>query len=38
MVIGLVETDSEDNQWRHTAYDQFMRPDSVEDSVYDGGL
>jgi hypothetical protein len=34
-VIVLTEEDSEDGQWRQAAYEQFLRDDSPEDSVYD---
>ncbi len=34
-VLVLVDDDSEDAQWRRAAYEQFMRDDSPEDSVYD---
>jgi hypothetical protein len=34
-VIVVVREDAEDAQWRKAAYEQFMKEDSVEDSVYD---
>jgi len=34
-VLVLVDDDSEDTQWRRAAYEQLMRDDSPEDSVYD---
>jgi hypothetical protein len=34
-IIILTEDDIDDAQWRHGAYQQFLRDDSSEDSVYD---
>ncbi len=34
-VLLLMDDDSEDTKWRLAAYEQFMRDDSPEDSVYD---
>ena len=34
-VILLLVEDSEDEEWRAAAYEQFMREDNPEDSVYD---
>ena len=34
-VLLLVDDDTEDTQWRRSAYEQFMRDDAPEDSVYD---
>jgi hypothetical protein len=34
-VIVLVKDDAEDEQWRRMSYEQFLRDDSPEDSVYD---
>jgi hypothetical protein len=34
-VILLVAEDAEDEEWRAAAYEQFMRGNSSEDSVYD---
>ena len=34
-VILLLAEDSGDEEWRAAAYEQFMREDSPEDSVYD---
>ncbi|MBI2927791.1 MAG: hypothetical protein HYY24_19025 [Verrucomicrobia bacterium] len=34
-VILLLKEDEEDAVWRKAAYEQFMRDDSPEDSVYD---
>ncbi len=34
-VIVLVTGDTEDTEWRRAAYEQFMKEDSPEDSVYD---
>ncbi len=34
-VLLLVDDDSEDTQWRGAAYEQFMRDDCSEDSIYD---
>lgn len=34
-VILLFEDDSEDDLWRRSAYEEFMKEDSSEDSVYD---
>ena len=34
-VILLVAEDAEDGEWQAAAYEQFMREDSPEDSVYD---
>jgi hypothetical protein len=34
-VLVLVDDDSEDTLWRRSAYEQFMRDDGPEDSVYD---
>ena len=34
-VILLVQEDGEDVAWRRAGYEQFMRDDDPEDSVYD---
>ena len=34
-VILLLAEDAEDKEWQAAAYEQFMREDSPEDSVYD---
>jgi hypothetical protein len=34
-VIVLTGDDAEDAQWRAASYEQFLRDDSSEDSVYD---
>ena len=34
-VILLLAEDVEDEEWQAAAYEQFMREDSSEDSVYD---
>lgn len=34
-IIIITADDPEDAQWRDGAYEQFMRDDSPEDSVYD---
>ena len=34
-VLLLMEDDAEDTQWHRAAYEQFMRDDSPEDSIYD---
>lgn len=34
-VILLVRGDAEDTQWRQAAYEQFLRDDSPDDSIYD---
>ena len=34
-VIVLSDDDSEDAIWRQAAYEQFLRDDSPEDSIYD---
>jgi hypothetical protein len=34
-VIVLTEEDGEDGQWRLAAYEQFLRDDAAEDSIYD---
>jgi hypothetical protein len=34
-VILLLAEDPEDNEWQAASYEQFMREDSPEDSVYD---
>jgi hypothetical protein len=34
-VIVLTDQDSEDAQWRLAAYEQFLRDDPQEDSIYD---
>jgi hypothetical protein len=34
-VIILTSDDPEDAEWRSAAYEQFMRDDAPEDSVYD---
>ena len=34
-VILLLAEDDEDKEWQAAAYEQFMREDSPEDSVYD---
>jgi len=34
-VIILTEDDSEDENWRRAAYEQFARDDSPEDAAYD---
>jgi hypothetical protein len=34
-VILLVAEDAEDSEWQVAAYEQFMRENSSEDSVYD---
>jgi len=34
-VILLFPEDSEDNAWRMASYEQFMKEDASEDSVYD---
>jgi hypothetical protein len=34
-VIILVAADAEDGEWQAAAYEQLMREDSSEDSVYD---
>ena len=34
-VLVLVDDDSEDTLWRRSAYEQFMRDDAPEDSIYD---
>jgi len=34
-VVLVVESDKEDEEWRKGAYEQFMKDDSPDDSVYD---
>ena len=34
-VIILTEDNSEEANWRHGAYEQFLRDDSPEDAIYD---
>ena len=34
-VIPLLAEDSDDKEWQAGAYEQFMKEDSPEDSVYD---
>lgn len=34
-VIVLTGDDAEDDEWRKASYEQFMREDAPEDSVYD---
>jgi hypothetical protein len=34
-VLLLVQDDQEDREWQRAAYEQFMKDDSSEDSVYD---
>ena len=34
-VIILLSENAEDKEWQAAAYEQFMREDSPEDSVYD---
>lgn len=34
-VIVLTNDDSDDAEWRSAAYEQFLREDPPEDSVYD---
>lgn len=34
-VIVLTQEDGEDAEWRHGAYQQFLRDDSAEDAIYD---
>ena len=34
-VILLLDDDAEDGAWRETAYRQFLRDDTAEDSAYD---
>jgi hypothetical protein len=34
-VIVLTDDDTDDGQWRLASYQQFLRDDSSEDSVYD---
>lgn len=34
-VIVLTEEDADDDEWRKASYEQFMREDPPEDSVYD---
>lgn len=34
-VLVLVQDDPEDDQWRRASYEQFMKDDSPEDTVYD---
>jgi hypothetical protein len=34
-VIILTENDPEDAEWRRASYEQFLRDDGPEDSVYD---
>ena len=34
-VILLLRDDAEDAEWRKLSYEQFVRDDSPEDSVYD---
>jgi hypothetical protein len=34
-VVVLVQEDSEDDQWRRASYEQSMKDDSPDDSVYD---
>ena len=34
-VILLLDDDGEDSTWRESAYRQFLRDDTTEDSVYD---
>jgi hypothetical protein len=34
-VVVLVQEDAEDDQWRRASYEQFMKDDSPDDSVYD---
>ncbi len=33
--VLVITDDAEDTQWRSAAYEQFLREDSPEDSVYD---
>ena len=35
MTLLLVAEDAEDGKWQAAAYEQFMRENSFEDSVYD---
>jgi len=34
-VIVLTGDDSDESEWRKASYEQFMRDDSPEDSIYD---
>jgi hypothetical protein len=34
-IIVLTEEPTDDEEWRATAYEQFMRDDPPEDAVYD---
>ena len=34
-VVLLVQDDTSDAEWRHAAYEQFMKDDDPEDAVYD---
>jgi hypothetical protein len=34
-VIVLTSEDGEDEQWRSASYEQFLREDPPEDSIYD---
>jgi hypothetical protein len=34
-VIVLTEEDNEDELWKRSSFEQFMREDAQEDSVYD---
>ncbi len=34
-VIVLTDDQDEDTEWRRAAYEQFLREDAPEDSVYD---
>jgi hypothetical protein len=34
-VVLLVQEDAADDEWRRASYEQFMKDDSSDDSVYD---
>ena len=35
IIVLTSDDDFEDAQWRHAAYEQFLRDDSPEDAIYD---
>jgi len=37
-VIVIPDDGAEDSEWQKGAYEQFLRDDSVEDSIYDGAV
>jgi hypothetical protein len=35
VIVLTAEADDDDVDWRHAAYEQFLRDDTSEDSIYD---